>query len=59
MNGLQLIIEVLIIGIVGGVCQKMRPVDRLFNPQCKILTLHLKGIVLIVLHWSFHDNIII
>ena len=59
MNGLELFLEVFIICIGGGVCQKMRPVDRLFNPQGTILTLPYQGIVLIVVYWNFQDNIII
>ena len=58
-NGLELFIEVFIIGIGGGVCQKTRPVDRMFNAQVKILSLPCQGIVLIVVHWGFHYNITI
>ena len=59
MNGLQLFLEVYIVGIGGGVCQITRPVDRMFNPQGKIRMLPFQGIVLIVVHMSFHNNIII
>ena len=59
MYRLQLFLEVFIIGIGGVVCKKMRPADRLLNPQGKILTLPHQGIVLIDMHWSFHNNIIL
>ena len=39
MNGLLFFLEVLIIGIGGGVLPKTYPVDRLFNQQGTILTL--------------------
>ena len=35
------------------------PVDRLFNPQDTILTLPSQDIVLIVVHWIFHNIMII
>ena len=58
-NGLELFLGFFIIGIGGGVYHKARPVNRLFNTQGKIITLSCQGIILIVVHWSFHDNIII
>ena len=59
MNSLQLYLDVFIIVFGGGVCQKTLPGDRLFNLQGTILTLPCKGIVLLVVHWIFHNNIII
>ena len=52
-------LEVFIIGIGGSVCNKMCPVDRMLITQGTILVIPFQVIILIVVHWSFHDIIII
>ena len=59
MNGLKLFLEFFNIVIIWGFCHKTFAVDKLFNPQSTILTLSCQGIVIIVVNWSFHHNIII
>ena len=59
INDLKFFLYVSIIVIGEGVCQKTRPVYKLFNPQETILTLPCQCIIIIVVHWIFHNNIII
>ena len=59
MNGSWLFIEVLITGIVRSIFQKMRPVYRLFKPIGKIVIVPSQVIIIIFVHWIFHNIIII